>query len=47
MVNVNKITPITADDAATCCQRKARLVLLANAHIENAGEDWIPISANM
>ena len=47
MVNVNRISPMTSDEATTCCQRNARLVLFAKAHIENAGDAWIPISANM
>ena len=39
--------PIITDDATTCCHRKAFDVLLENAHIENAGDDCIPISANI
>ena len=35
------------EDATTCCQRKGSLVRLENAHIEKAGEDWMPISANI
>ena len=47
MVNVNRIIPMISDEATTCCQRNARLVLFEKAHIENAGDDWMPISANM
>ena len=47
IVNVNNIIPITTDDATTCCQRKGSDVLFAYAHIEKAGEDCIPISANI
>ena len=44
---INRIIPITTEETTTCCMRKGLLVLLENAHIENAGEDWIPIKANM
>ena len=47
MVKVNRIIPMISDEATTCCQRNARLVLFAKAHIENAGDAWMPISANM
>ena len=44
---VNKIIPMTIEDATTCCQRKGSEVLFAYAHIEKAGEDCIPIKANI
>ena len=39
--------PIISEDATTCCQRNAQLGVLAKDHMENAGDDWIPIRANM
>ena len=47
IVNVNRIIPITIDEATTCCHLKGLEVLFAKAHIENAGEDCMPIKANM
>jgi len=39
--------PMTIEDATTCCHLNDLEVLLEYAHIENAGEDCIPINANM
>ena len=36
-----------SEEATTCCQRNGLLLRLEKAHIENAGEDWMPISANI
>ena len=47
IVNVNSNTPINKADANTCCHLNAWEVLFEKAHIEKAGDDCIPISANM
>ena len=47
IVNVKSIIPITIDEATTCCQRNGLEVLFAYAHIEKAGDDCIPIRANI
>ena len=47
IVNVKRMMPMMRDDAMTCWIRKGLDVLFAKAHMENAGEDWMPIRANI
>ena len=46
-VKKNRIRPIANEEAQTCCGAKGLGSLLPKAHMVNAGEDWMPISANM
>ena len=46
-VNTNRIRPIANDEPQTCCGANGAGLWFENAHIENAGDDWMPINANM
>ena len=39
--------PIPKEEAHTCCGAKGDGSRFEKDHIENAGEEWIPIRANM
>ena len=46
-VKTIRMKPMPHDDAHTCCGAKGRGLRLENDHMENAGADWMPMSANM
>ena len=44
---MNKANPIPTAEAQTCCGAKGSGSLLEKAYIENAGDEGIPIRANI